>query len=142
VHSDVVNDVSYAGLLMRGDILGLERRRRWGDEEKLEIVLSVGVAGATVTQVAQRHDVTRQQIYAWRHELKKKGLLSALPEALFLPVELDRPMDLAIPTAAICAEAPRPAQIELQLANGRCLRFDPTLEMATLTQVIRAVEAA
>lgn len=142
MHSDVVNDVSYAGLLMRGDILGLERRRRWGDEEKLEIVLSVGVAGATVTQVAQRHDVTRQQIYAWRHELKKKGLLSALPEALFLPVELDRPMDLAIPTAAICAEAPRPAQIELQLANGRCLRFDPTLEMATLTQVIRAVEAA
>jgi transposase len=142
VHSDVVNDVSYAGLLMRGDILGLERRRRWGDEEKLEIVLSVGVGGATVTQVAQRHDVTRQQIYAWRHELKKKGLLSTLPEALFLPVDLDRPMDLAIPTAAICAEAPRPAQIELQLANGRCLRFDPTLEMATLTQVIRAVEAA
>ena len=142
MHNDVVNDVSYAGLVMRGDILGLERRRRWGDEEKLEIVLSVGVGGATVTQVAQRHEVTRQQIYAWRHELKKKGLLSALPEALFLPVELDRPMDLAIPTAAICAEAPRPAQIELQLANGRCLRFDPTLEMARLTQVIRAVEAA
>ena len=35
---------------MRGDILGLERRRRWSDEEKLGIVLSVGVAGATVTQ--------------------------------------------------------------------------------------------
>lgn len=72
MHNDVVNDVSYAGLVMRGDILGLERRRRWGDEEKLEIVLSVGVGGATVTQVAQRHDVTRQQIYAWRHELKSK----------------------------------------------------------------------
>lgn len=49
---------------MRGDILGLERRRRWSDEEKLGIVLSVGVAGATVTQVAQRHEVTRQQLYA------------------------------------------------------------------------------
>ena len=34
---------------MRGDILGLERRRRWCDEEKLEIILSVGVGGATVT---------------------------------------------------------------------------------------------
>ncbi|MEQ8375741.1 MAG: transposase [Roseibium aggregatum] len=142
MHNDVVNDVFYAGLVMRGDILGVERRRRWGDEEKLEIVLSVGVGGATVTQVAQRHEITRQQIYAWRHELKKKGLLSALPEALFLPVDLDRPMELAMPTAAICAEAPRPAQIELQLASGRCLRFDPTLEMAMLTQVIRAVEGA
>jgi transposase len=142
VHNDVVNDVSYAGLLMRGDILGLERRRRWGDEEKLEIVLSVGVGGATVTQVAQRHDVTRQQIYAWRHELKKKGLLPALPEALFLPVDLDRPMELAMPTTATCADTPRPVQIELQLASGRCLRFDPALDAITLTRVIRAVEAA
>ena len=142
MHNDVVNDVSYAGLLMRGDILGLERRRRWGDEEKLEIVLSVGVGGATVTQVAQRHDVTRQQIYAWRHELKKKGLLSTLPEALFLPVDLDRPMELAMPTTATCEDAPRPVHIELQLASGRCLRFDPALDAITLTRVIRAVEAA
>ncbi|WP_431356782.1 hypothetical protein, partial [Paracoccus marinaquae] len=29
-----------------------------------------------MTQVAQRHEVTRQQIYAWRHELKRKGLWS------------------------------------------------------------------
>ncbi|TGD62211.1 IS66 family insertion sequence hypothetical protein [Tabrizicola sp. WMC-M-20] len=127
---------------MRGDILGLERRRRWCDEEKLEIVLSVGVGGATVTQVAQRHDVTRQQIYAWRHELKKKGLLSALPEALFLPVQFDRSMGLAMPAVATQVEGVRPAQIELQLANGRCLRFDPALDAVRLTQVIRAVEAA
>lgn len=142
MHSDVVNDVSYAGLAMRGDILGLERRRRWSDDEKLEIVMSVGVGDATVTQVAQRHDVTRQQIYAWRHDLKKKGLLSAFPEALFLPVELARPMELAVPPGGVRAEVPRVAQIELQLASGRCLRFDPVLDMTTLTQLIRAVEGA
>ena len=38
---------------MRGEILGLERRRRWNAEEKLSIVLSVGVDGATVTQVTR-----------------------------------------------------------------------------------------
>jgi transposase len=54
----------------------MERRRFWRDEDKLEIIMSVGVGGATVTQVAQRHEVTRQQIYAWRHDLKKKGLWS------------------------------------------------------------------
>ncbi|NBB81713.1 MAG: transposase [Verrucomicrobia bacterium] len=59
---------------MRGEVLGLERRRRWSDEEKLEIVSSVGVDGATVTRVAQSNDITRQQIYAWRHEPKTKGL--------------------------------------------------------------------
>lgn len=36
---------------MRGDILGLERRRRWSDEEKLGIALSVGAEGATVTDM-------------------------------------------------------------------------------------------
>ena len=127
---------------MRVEILGKERRRRWSDETKLKVVMSVGLDGATVSEVACRHDLMRQQIYAWRHELKKKGLLSALPEALFLPVEFDRPMELAMPAVATQVEAAFPAQIELQLANGRCLRFDPTLEMATLTQLIRAVEAA
>jgi transposase len=59
---------------MRGEVLGFERRRRWSDEDKLSIVSSVGIDGSTVTQVAHRCDVTRQQIYRWRHELKKKGL--------------------------------------------------------------------
>jgi len=53
---------------MRDEILGLERRRFWRDEDKLEIVMSVGISGATMTQVAQRHEVTRQQIYTWRHD--------------------------------------------------------------------------
>ena len=48
---------------MRMEILGDERRRRWGDERKLEIVLSVGVDGASVTEVARLYSVTRQQIY-------------------------------------------------------------------------------
>ncbi|WP_081688063.1 transposase [Rhizobium mesoamericanum] len=58
---------------MRVEILGQERRRRWRDEQKLEIVMSVGIDGATVTDVAQRHDVTRQQIYTWRSELNCSG---------------------------------------------------------------------
>jgi len=72
---------------MRGEILGVERRRNWRDDEKLAIVSAGGVGGATVTQVAQRHDVTRQQIYAWRHKVKLKGLWSPISGALFLPVD-------------------------------------------------------
>ncbi len=47
-----------------------------------------------------------------------------------------------MPAVATQVEAARPAQIDLQLANGRSLRFDPALDAVTLTQVIRAVEAA
>ncbi|WP_165488849.1 hypothetical protein [Rhizobium ruizarguesonis] len=45
---------------MRAESLGQERRRRWGNEKKLDIVLSVGVDGTTVTEVAQQPDITRQ----------------------------------------------------------------------------------
>ena len=61
---------------MLGEVLGVERRRRWSEDEKLEILSEVGVGGASVTQVAQRHEITRSQIYGWRRDLKKKGLWS------------------------------------------------------------------
>lgn len=124
---------------MRGEILGVERRRRWSDDEKLAVVLSVGIGGATVTQVAQRHDVRRQQIYAWRYDLKKKGLLTPNAEALFLPVEF-APMEQ-------CAEVPDPApsssaQVEVVLRSGRSLLVNTDVDAGALTRLIRAVEAA
>ena len=48
---------------MRGEILGRERRRRLSDDQTLALILEVDVRGATVTQVAQRHEITRQQNY-------------------------------------------------------------------------------
>jgi len=107
---------------MRVEILGEERRRRWGDEKKLEVVMSVGLDGATVTEVAQRHDVTRQQIYTWRRELRKKGLLLPSAGPVFLPLD----MSVAQGTPDTSKDAERPSRmIELQLCRGRSLRTHP-----------------
>ncbi len=124
---------------MRGDVLGVERRRRWSDEEKLVIVSSIGIDGATVTQVAQRHEVSRPQIYAWRHELKKKGLWSPGSGAIFLPVD--------VPAVKGKEQGSEPEMVsafpvELGLANGRYLRFDSALDATVLTRLIRVVERA
>ena len=73
---------------MRVEILGKERRRRWSDERKRAIVMSVGIDGATMSDVARQHDVTRQQIYTWRGELKKKALSSQSSTLAFAPVEI------------------------------------------------------
>lgn len=126
---------------MRGEILGLERRRFWSDEDKLEIVTSVGICGATVTQVAQRHEVTRQQIYKWRHELKKKGLWSPEAGAIFFPFDIPVAVDFPAPQPSV-AETPPPTAIELRLRGERCLHFDTTLDPVALTTLIRAVETA
>ena len=122
---------------MLGEVLGVERRRRWSEDEKLEILSEVGVRGASVTQVAQRHEITRSQIYGWRRDLKKKGLWSPDRGAVFLPV------DFSPAQAPASASAPsRPVPVELRLSNGRCLRFDSGMDGDALTRLIRAVDAA
>jgi len=71
-----------------------------------------------VTQVAQRHEVTRQQIYKWRHELKKKGLWSPDAGALFFPLDMPVTAAEALPATAV----------ELRLRGGRSLHFDSTVD--------------
>jgi transposase len=126
---------------MRGEVLGVERRRRWDDEVKLAIVSAVGIEGATVTQVAQRHEVTRQQIYAWRHELKRKGLWSPDAGALFLPAGVVPATELTVVEDRPAASNPA-VWVELRLAKGRVLRFESNIDDAALSRLVRAVDAA
>jgi transposase len=119
---------------MRGEVLGVERRRRWSDEEKLSILSSIGVNGATVTQVAHRHDLTRQQIYTWRNALKNEGVWQP-DAALFLPVEMPEVME------AVTTDTQVP-DIELRLSKDRHLHFPAGIEGSVLINLIRAVEAA
>ena len=126
---------------MRGEVLGVERRRRWDDDIKLAIVNAVGIDGATVTQVAQRHDVTRQQIYAWRHELKRKGLWSPDDGALFLPAGMLPARELTAVEDRTPATTPV-VWVEVRLAKGRVLRFESNIDDAALSRLIRAVDAA
>lgn len=125
---------------MRVEILGDERRRRWSDEGKLEVVLSVGVDGASVTEVARRYSVTRQQIYTWRRELRKKGLLSRPSTTVFLPLDLPPPPDKERRTED--GMQVLPAMMELHLRCGRSLRFSGAVDVVALKRLIRAIEAA
>ena len=122
------------------EILGRERRRRWTPAEKLEIVAAVGVNGETLARVARRYDVSRSQIYNWRHELKKRGMLPSPVGPVFLPVDIGAPMLKAEP--ALEERMVSPSIVELCLAQGRRLRFDGNIEAAVLTRLIRSVEAA
>lgn len=50
---------------------GAERRRRWRESEKLDLVARAFAPGATVTQVASSADVRPSQLYRWRREFEK-----------------------------------------------------------------------
>ena len=125
---------------MQGDVLGRERRRRWRDEEKLAVILEGGVDGASVTSVAQRHEVTRQQIYTWRRELRLKGMLLPTRGAVFLPVETASLE--SVTRTGVGDDVAASGVVELLLGNGRSLRFDSGLDTTTLRRLIQAVEVA
>ena len=91
--------------------------------------------------MAQRHEIRRQQIYAWRHDLKKKGLWSPGAGALFYP--LDAPVAVpALVAQPSVVEPSKPTAVEVRLRGGRCLHFDSAMDPSALTALIRAVEIA
>ncbi len=49
---------------------GPERRRRWSDEERLQILTEAFSPEACVAEVARRHDVSTALIYTWRRKLR------------------------------------------------------------------------
>lgn len=120
---------------MRHDVIvGVERRRFWSDDLKLSILREIGVGGATVTDVARRHDVTRQHIYQWRRQLRDKGLWPDGEGTAFLA--LDVPEFSVAPTPANSAPA------EICFANGRTLRCPAGMAEADIMRLIRLVETA
>ena len=121
------------------EILGRERRRRWTDAEKLEILSSIGVNGETLSRVARRHDVSRAQLYSWRHIFKRRGQLRSSSDVAFLPVDVVPSFPQEAPALG---DSIGPSIVELCLTQGRRLRFNSGIDGARLMRLIRAVEGA
>lgn len=97
----------------------------------------IGVGGAKVADVARRHDLTRQHIYQWRAELKRKGVWPCMDGGAFLALE--PPETVSVEPNLPPPDAPF---IEIVLRNGRELRCPGTIGDADLSRLIRLVEAA
>lgn len=61
---------------------GPERRRRWSDEERLDILNEAFAPGACVAEVCRRYDISSALIYTWRRKLRE---MQAEPQADDLP---------------------------------------------------------
>lgn len=103
---------------------GRERRRRWAPAEKARIVEESLAPGATVVEIARRHDVNANQIYLWRREVR----LASESRVRFLPI-------------AVSPERRRPGDgaIEIELDAGVRLRVDAAVDEAALGRVLRAL---
>ena len=75
--------------------LGPERRRRWSEDEKLQLVEEACRPGRSVSQVARQRGINASQLFAWRRQALAKGLVSdarvapkAPPALTFAPVNV------------------------------------------------------
>ena len=130
-------------------ISGVERRRRWSVADKLRIVAEADEAGATVAEVARRHEISRSILWAWRKQARA-GVL-ATPDPLdFLPVVLDAASAVDAPIAAASAPSAPPLQVDappqpdqrlitITLANGTRLEISAALSLPALSCIIRAL---
>src|SRR5262250_956660 len=48
--------------------VGVERRRRWGREDKLRIVRESLAPNAVVTELARRYEISTGLLYTWRKQ--------------------------------------------------------------------------
>ena len=94
-------------------ITGPERRRRWSDEQKLELLVEAFGPGGNVTETARRADICTSLLYRWR-----RASLAPPPAPCFAPAVLiappDEPPEPPRPTGpAILVELPGGARVQV-----------------------------
>jgi transposase len=117
--------------------VGAGCRRRWSDEAKGRIVSESYAPGAVVSEVARRHDISAQHLFAWR-KAARGGLLSLPADEAprFVPVVTEPRHDGVISGAAQGCPA-----ITIEI-GGAVVRAALGVDLAWLRDVLRVVKAA
>ena len=71
---------------------GPERRRRWSEAERIQILTEAFRPGACVARVARQHDVSTALIYTWRRKQVKQDETIAFAEAVVEDVDAAGPI--------------------------------------------------
>lgn len=109
-----------------------ETRRKWTAVEKAAVVAEI--AGSSVSSVARKHGIAPSLVFRWRRELGVSGKRTkreATPAFI----------SLALPAPGAAAAAMHGGGIiEIELAHGRRVRVDASVDSATLKRVIAVLD--
>jgi transposase len=108
------------------------RRRSWSLDEKRRIVDESLEDGASLAEVARRHDLNANQLFTWRRQF---GVEADEPKDL-API---LPVTIAMETAAEETDPGSSGQIEIVLAEGDRILVWSDVETAALSRVLKAL---
>ena len=114
--------------------VGVGQRRRWSACDKARIVAESYAPGAVASEVARRHELTPQHLFAWR-KAARAGRLALPAEAagLFVPV--------VVAPEKTAAAKPAGASVAIEIA-GVVVRAECGVDIGWLADVLRAVKTA
>ena len=110
-------------------LTGTARRRRWSEAEKAQIVSESLAPGAVASAIALRYGLHRNQLYAWRKQLRAAAAAAAAAAA----------DAAAAAVASTVRTAPADAAIEIDVA-GAIVRATPGSDLAFLAEVVRLLK--
>jgi transposase len=109
-------------------LTGAPRRRRWSAAEKAAIVAESFAPGAVSSTIALRHGLHRNQLYAWRRQLRSAAVASAgIPLPDFVPVMAESRLAFS------------PAAIEIEIGSA-VLRAGTGVDLAFLGEIVRLLK--
>ncbi len=108
------------------------KRRTWTRDEKRRIVDESLAEGASIAEIARRHDLNANQLFTWRRQfgVGPSGLKDLAP---ILPVTITPE------TRAEDSGLASNAQMEIVLAEGDRIIVWADVETAALTRVLKAL---
>ena len=103
-------------------------RRRWSAAAKARILDEVLLPGVNVSAVARRHGLKPQQVFAWRRQALRSGMITALAP-------------IAEPPAFVPVTVAGSGVVEL-IVGDVTIRAGADVPAARLAEVIRAARSA
>lgn len=115
-------------------LAGPERRRRWTSAEKARIVEASLAPGASVAEVARRHDVHPNLLHLWRRQARNLALVrtddAAADEVQFAAVTVTPEERGSVVPSSV---------IEIEFTDGTRLRITGPAEPATVSALMKAL---
>lgn len=105
-------------------ITGVDRRRRWSDEQKQAILAAAFAPGAVVSAVARQVDVNSGQIYRWRRELRAGSPGFA---------------EVVVSPGSVPADRSAASVIDVELDGGARVRLPASISPELATAVLAAL---
>jgi transposase len=106
-------------------ITSVERRRRWSEAEKEQLVAATLESGASVSAIAREAGIHPGQLYGWRRQLRARAGIG------FAPVQ--------IAAALAGGGAAGHGAIEVEFASGARMRITGAVDAATVTAAVAAL---